>query len=73
MVDPVHVYVYIDPNDQPQRAFVAMLRKRSSVESSLVSAQNGATPRILIKMSDGSMRRFSGPHHVRDFFAKYPK
>ncbi len=73
MPEPMHVYIYIDKEDKSQCTFVAMLRNRSSVESSLVRTDNGITPRIHIKMRDGSVKRLYGLYPVRDFFAKYPK
>ncbi len=74
MATPVHAYVCINPTeDKRQRSFVSLLRVCSSVQSSVTVMKGGITPRVLVKMDDGKIKRFYGEIAVKAFFERYPK
>jgi len=74
MAVPVHAHILIDPKkDKQQRYFVSLLRVHSSVQSSIAVIKGGITPRVLVKMDDGKIKRFYGEKAVRNFFKQYPE
>ena len=74
MAIPIHAYVLIDPiKDKGQRIYVSLLRESSSVQSSVTVMKGGITPRVLVKMDNGEIKRFYGEIAVKGFFERYPK